>query len=429
MENSQKFNMKYSLGTNFDPQLIEEIKICDKEKSIKSVFGKLRTDLLGGGRSSMILPKLTMNQLEEYISLCHKNGLKFNYLLNPMCLGNKELNPRDHKKIIKYIDNLGSIGVDALTVNSPYLCELIKKQFPNFKVTIGLYAYIFNIQHVKYWQELGADELTLHHILNRNFELLEDFLNYTKKSNIELRLIANNVCLHDCPYQINHGTGQAHASQKGHSSSKLYLDYNLLSCNYNKIKNPTKIIASEWIRPEDIKYYEELCDKTGNYNFSIKLLERTKTTEFLKRVVNAYVSRTYDGNLIDILTWPTTRDTNIIHKLPMYIRAITGQYNLKELKNFMEVFNLPKIQIDNKKLDGFLEKFLNGYECNRRICNDNGEFYNEREHSDDCNMCSYCRYYAEKAVVYDKEEVETWIKKADNVFNVLKNSRIFMKKK
>lgn len=294
--------MKYSLGTNFDEELLEYIIEYDKERQIESLFGKLKTDIIGGGRASNILPDLTMGQLKDYIEKCERAGIGFNYLLNPMCLGNREIQPKEHKEIVKFLDKISKIGVKHVTINSPYLCELIKKQFPEMKVTIGLYAYIYSLQHVKYWENLGADELTLHHRVNRNFNYLKSMLEYGKNRNIKLRVIANNVCLHDCPYQINHGCGQAHASQEKDSKHCMYLDYNLLKCNYAKITHPQELISSEWIRPEDVRFYQELCDETKNYNFSIKLLERTKTTEFLKRVVKAYIDEDYDGNLIDILT-------------------------------------------------------------------------------------------------------------------------------
>lgn len=419
------YNMKFSIGTNFDDRLIDAIREIDTARSIKSVFGKLRKDITGGGRASMILPKLTMKGLARYIDYCHKNGLKFNYLLNPMCLGNKEINARSHLKILNYIERLLDAGADQLTLNSPYLCELVKKQFPRTKVTIGLYAYIYNLQHVKYWEGLGADELTLHHLVNRNFALLEECLKYCKNKDMELRLIANNVCLHDCPYQINHGTGQSHASQKGNFSSDLYLDYNLLSCNYSKIKDPAKLLASEWIRPEDIHVYEELARKTGNSRFSIKLLERTKTTDFLIKVICAYTSRSYDGNLIDILTWPSKKNALVIHKLPMYIKAVLGGYNLVELRKFESTFNLPPIRIDNKSLNGFIEKFKVNYDCNANVC---GEI-SRREEPNGYPKCSYCSTWAENAVTYDEPARAQWLAEADSVFDALKTSRIFGKGK
>ncbi|HEY9061406.1 MAG TPA: U32 family peptidase [Pseudobacteroides sp.] len=420
MTNKNNFSMPYSLGCNFDPKLIEVISKIDKGKSIKSVFGKMRSDLLGGGRASMVLPDISIRELKEYIELCHSKGLKFNYLLNPMCMENKEFSPRYHKKIISYIDNLVSIGIDAVTVNSPYLCELIKKRYPNIKVSIGLYAYIFDLHHIEYWHNLGADELTLFHKINRNFELLEKMLNYTKNSNMSLRLIANNVCLHSCPYAVMHGTSQAHASQNKHFSKHVNLDYCLLKCTTEKIKNPTQLIASEWIRPEDIKHYENLCEKTGNYNFSIKLLDRTKSTDFLTKVIKAYTQKVYNGNLLDILVWPRLSETVKVHKKPFIFKAITGRYNIDEVKKFFDAFNLPDFYLDNRKLDGFLEKFTTKFVCDEFTCEGS-----EISKPSGITKCSYCKTWAEKAISFNDEERKKWLLKTDSVNSGLVESKIF----
>ena len=134
-------HLTFDVGTNFDKNLINVIAENNKNNQFSSVFGKLKTDFLGGGRSSAFLPDITMEELRDYIELCHKNKLEFNYLINAMCMENKELEADSHFKIIELLKELDKIGVDAITITSPYLCELIKTQFPRFKVTVGLYAY------------------------------------------------------------------------------------------------------------------------------------------------------------------------------------------------------------------------------------------------------------------------------------------------
>jgi collagenase-like PrtC family protease len=414
--------LKYSIGTNFDPELISYIDSKNKDNLFMSVFGKLQSDLAGGGRASSILPKLNLPQLKEHVELCHSKNIKFNYLINPMCLNNREMHPKTHRQILKFIENLGDIGVDSLTINSPYLCQLIKTQFPNFKITIGLYAYIYSLQHVRYWEELGADELTLFHTINRNIPMLRKMLEFTKGRSLQLRLIANNICLHDCPYQLEHGTGQSHASQKNRFSTNVYIDKCLFRCTKEKLTNPAKFIASEWIRPEDQHFYENLCSETGNFNLSLKLLERTKTTQFLKNVIDAYVTRNYDGNLLNIMAFASLKDIKSFSKKTSIIKAVLGGYNLGVLKNFIDNFNtIPDICIENKKLDGFFDQFYKNYNCNQNICDDMG-LTDENKNN---GGCSYCKSWAEKSITYNKYQVEHWINNAENNWNELQNSKLY----
>jgi collagenase-like PrtC family protease len=397
--------MPYSIATNFDPELIKLISEIDKEKTIKSVFGKLHNDIPGGGRPVEGIKPITLKGLTEYIELCHSKNLGFNYLLNPMCLGNIELNPHLHKKIFLFLQKLVDTGIDAVTVNSPYLCESIKKKFPKIKVTIGIYALINDLNQLKFWNELGADELTLINSSYRNFPLLEEMLKYTLNTGMSLRLMANSICMHSCPHHVAHGTSVAHASRRKLLSRHLNIDYCIMKCTMEKVKNPAHLIASEWIRPEDIHYYEKLCKKTGNYNFSIKLLERTKSTVFLERVIRAYTTREYDGNLMDLVIWPQKKEHAVkTNKALMIARAITGGYNTKELRNFFEIYNAPVINIDNKKLDGFLEKFYSKYNCENSLCQ-----LTENEHENGASKCNYCRMWAEKVVSYDVEGRNKWL--------------------
>ncbi|RCX16517.1 collagenase-like PrtC family protease [Anaerobacterium chartisolvens] len=422
---NEKFNMMYSIATNFDTKLIDEIAKMDTGKSIKSVYGKMKSDIIGGGRASMVLPPLSMDNLKNYIKLCHKNGLEFNYLLNPMCLSNKELQKDSRNEIIKFIEDLEGIGIDWITVNSPYLCKVVKKDFPGIKVSIGVHSCVCELQHIKYWEDMGADEITLQMYINRNFELLERMLNYTKGSGVALRVFGNSACLHNCSYRMSHATGQSHASRTGERSAKFYMDNNLMNCTTEKVENPTHMIAAEWIRPEDVKYYEALCDKTGNHKFSIKLVERTKPTEYLLNVAKAYLSRGYEGNLLDIILWPAIKEMSNVSKPLIALESASEPDKLAGMKRFMDFFKLPDIYIDNKKLDGFVEKFVSNYECNKKVCNGmqcpDGS---NRVIGDSSLTCSYCKSWAEKVISYDKQEVDAWLDKSREILNDVIDGKI-----
>ncbi|AVQ39228.1 hypothetical protein C7M56_11255 [Clostridium botulinum] len=421
---SGKYKMKFTIGSNFDRTLIENISKYNKDGSFVSVFGKLKSDFLGGGRASNALPEISMKELKNYIDLCHKNNLEFNYLINPMCMENMELETTTYYKIINYIDKLVSIGIDAITINSPYLCEMIKNRYPELKVTVGLYAYVHDLNLVRRWVNLGADEITLAHNNNRNFNLLRKMLNYTKNKNVNLRLIANNVCLHICPYAIMHGTVQSHASQTG-SNTRCDIDYCMMKCLTEKIKNTSNFMSSDWIRPEDVHYYEELCEEVGNYNLSIKLVERTKNTEFLTRVTKAYATRKYEGNLLDILLWPKFEEMLIKEKSNDEIKELVNLYNMDQFEDYLQIFNLPNIKIDNKKLDGFLDKFRYGYDCDEMICAGitSGDNISDKENSE--IVCNYCSEWAKKVVKYDDNERLRWLKHSGEFNEDLKVGKIF----
>ena len=68
-------------------------------------------------------------------------------------------------------------------------------------------------------------------------------------------------------------------------------------------------IKSPWVRPEDIKYYEEI----GIEHF--KITERGFPTDELVKRVKAYTDRKYNGNLIDLIQGHGYLDKNGEQKL------------------------------------------------------------------------------------------------------------------
>ena len=312
--NTQKKNKKgvdtlnkdiisFDLGCNFDYKLFDLIDKYDEKHSIKSFFGKLKFDGLPGGRAASIIPNFTFDQLKDYVDECKKRDIDFNYLINPLSLDQDELDPVIGKKLRDFLHTAYDIGIRSFTLNSPILVKYAKNEFKDIFITLGLYAYPTTIQHIEYWRSWGIDEITLDHSFNRKFDLLKKLMTQYKDSDLHLRVIANNLCLKECPFRLAHGSFTGHSDPNCTS-----MDYTLINCAYKKVTQPTALLTSEWIRPEDVHYYRELCEETGYDKFSLKLVDRTRTTDFLERVIKAYMTEHFDGNLLQILNWPESKN-------------------------------------------------------------------------------------------------------------------------
>lgn len=362
--------MKLSVPTNWQPDLLDKIN----KSGVIEIYGKLDKDPIGGGRPSCILPRINKRQVQEYVSEVHRYGLKFNYLLNALCLGNIEWTAAGQKRIRGFLDWLSAIGVDSVTVSLPYLLELVKKCYPHFETKVSVCAAVCRPLQAKYWEEMGADTITLSPwAVNRDFEALRSIRQAVK---CKLQLYANLRCLRGCPFVQYHYSSHSHSSRVKENS--FFINYFRFSCDYLILKEPWRLIAASWIRPEDTRYYE-----AEGIN-SIKLSDRSMGTGHIQRIVEAYTTEKYAGNLMDLFISPDKRlkskKGRIAERLSR-LRALLKTDIFRINKLLSQVPRNDPTFLDNSKLGGFLEFFVEG-----------------RCLQGDCEACGYCRETADKAI-------------------------------
>jgi collagenase-like PrtC family protease len=368
---------KFSLAANYDPELIPAIA----SYPVDEVYGKLSSDGISGGRPGYMATPVSRKQLHDYVRLLESHGIAFNYLLNGACFGNREWTRAWQKLLTVLLGQLHDMGITRITVSTPFLLELVKKRFPEFKVKVGIYAQVDTPRRARFWAELGADAITLESFsINRDFARLAAI---RKAVQCELQLIANHVCLPNCPMQVYHQNGFAHASD---GSGVLFIDYCILGCSRRRLEDPSLLIKAGWIRPEDLGIYEAMGYTT------FKLLERGIPSSELLRRLKAYSERRFDGNLADILLSYGFREP--VKKQSFWAMRHfwkPRQVNPAKLKRLFDLAQKQgmlftktdgPIRIDSRKIPA---DFLGGFAA--RDCS-----------SLACAECGYCDSIAEKAV-------------------------------
>lgn len=372
--------MKLSVAANYEFDLVSQLA----EFPVVEVYGKFPADVVGGGRPSYMGTALTKHDLVAYVAILNRHGIAFNYLLNSSCLGNREWSRRWQKKLLRLLESLGAMGIRRLTVATPYLLERIKAAFPEFYVKAGIYAQIDTPRRARFWQDLGADALTLESFsINRDLDMLRAIRQAVAG---ELQLVANHPCLPNCPMQPYHQTGFAHSSD---GSRRLFLDYCFLTCTLKRFQDPSLLIKAGWIRPEDTSFYEAM----GFEHF--KLLERgIPSAELLKRV-KAYSGRRFSGNLAELILpygfkqppekqrlWLLRHFLRPRQVNPLMLRPF---YTLMKSQGMLFALDRQSFQIDAARIPA---DFIQGFEqrsCARLSCAE----------------CRYCEEIARKAVRID----------------------------
>lgn len=367
----------FSLAANYDLDLIPQLV----PYPVDEVYGKFPGDGVSGGRPRYMATPLSEADLRQYIRLLDKQDIAFNYLLNGACFGNREWTKPWQKKASALLERLGELGVRRLTVSTPFLLELIKSRFPSFRVKVGIYAQVDTPRRARFWVELGADAITLESFsINRDFARLAAI---RQAVTCDLQLIANHVCLLNCPMQTYHQNGFAHASD---DSGTLFVDYCFMRCSRARLVDPSQFIKAAWIRPEDLPVYEAMGYST------FKILERGIPSSELLRRVKAYSERRYTGNLADLLLsygfkesvrqesfWSLRHFLKPLQASPLKLKAML---DLARLQGMLSPLPEQPITIDSKKIP---KTFLDGF--HDRDCA-----------STDCTACGYCERIAAKAV-------------------------------
>jgi len=337
--------MYLNVPTNWDDKIIEKIKEinhgCRYKYKIKQVYGASLT-FFGAGR--LDTPEISVDIMKNHISKIKQLGILFNFLINAPSIGGIEHDRRYREQIIETLSWINDLGVDMITVSIPLIGELINHYFPKVGVKISTILDVRTIQNIDLLERLGPKihSVTVSRFVNRDFKLLKEMIH---KASYGIELLANSLCLLNCPYQKYHGDLVCWFARINKGWEEPFVDYRSLGCDEVRLNNLSEIIKAPWIRPEDLDIYKNL----GVH--SIKLGGRTFPTKELIRIIDAYAIGRFDKNLWDL----------IAPHLPVYV--------------------------DNSALNGFIDFFVKkNIDCNSQ-----------------CGKCKYCDDIAQKYVALTED--------------------------
>jgi collagenase-like PrtC family protease len=386
--------MQLTVAANFDADLVPQLA----DYPVREVYGKFPVDSVGGGRPSYMGTPVSPRELQRYVALLRDHGVAFNYLLNAACLGNREWSRRWQRRLHRLLDGLWRMGVTHLTVSTPYLLEAVKRRFPQFRVKVGIYAQVDTPRRARFWADLGADGINLESFsINRDLRRLAAIRDAV---DCDLQLIPNHPCLPNCPLQYYHQAGMAHASN---GTGELFIDYCFLRCSRSRLRDPSLLIKSGWIRPEDLHVYEAMGYRT------FKLLERGIPSEELLKRVKAYAGRNFDGNLAELLLpygfrSPTRRARGwaIRHFFkPRAVSPFRVHRLMEAIRSQGMLFPIDRLPV-TIDAGAIPDDFLDGFRT--RDCA-----------VADCGECGYCERIAERAVCVEPAFRERALSQFDEI--------------
>jgi len=306
--------MKFDIPVIYDNEYIDFINF--NQENIHSVYFSLPTGRVSDAR--ILSNEINIANFSMFLNLIPKHIKKYitlNGRYTPIDLYSSIniKNTISNLKILYESNNLtGLIFVDF------YYISLLVKTDPQFinqlELIPSINCYIDSIEkfytYIKYTSILSIvrpSKVILDRSLNRNIKKLESIVKDIKlyDSNLKVEILANEGCIYQCPFKINHDICISLVNDKSiggiiYLNGKLAnndFEFQTINQKYGCINylnhNPSDILKSPFIRPEDIY----------NYNFIdiIKLSGKVRPFTYLQNSFIAYNSGKYDKNLLDLL--------------------------------------------------------------------------------------------------------------------------------
>jgi len=209
----------FSLAANYDLELVPALaaypwmkSMAGSRPTVSAVASPLPGDATLG------------NHLRNYIRVLDRHGIAFNYLLNGACFGNREWTRPWQKQVTALLARLGEMGVRRVTVSTRFFWNW-SSAVSQVQSESGDLCPGGHTRRAIFWRISGG--------CHRSGELLDQpelrrLSDIRQAVRCDLELIANHVCLMNCPMQTYHQNGFAHASD---DTGTLFIDYCFMRCS------------------------------------------------------------------------------------------------------------------------------------------------------------------------------------------------------
>jgi collagenase-like PrtC family protease len=283
--------LEFSVPYNNDPETLEELLALKGQgrNRIREIYLSGPQEYSGSGR---IAPAMDFNEFKRVVDRIHESGIRANLLLNSICEGSDWYSSGALKLTMDYLKRVHEEhGVEGVTIANPLYIREVRKRFPALEISASVLGDIDCVQKAVIFKRAGADVITPDVNINRNLTLLRKIKD---AAGTEIKLMANEGCLHRCAFRKFHFNYISHKSRNPDKGMKSEDNVFSLNCLQMSKSDLSQIFKSCWIRPEDAGNYGQI---TGYF----KIVGRTSSKSMLVRSVKAYLQESWDGDLLELM--------------------------------------------------------------------------------------------------------------------------------
>lgn len=334
--------LQITMPTSFEPRLLDGLEELNARHAAQGVrvtelYGSLPRSVIGVGRPARSLPTVERAGVEAHARDLQARGFHLTWLWNGSCSGNRELDPTQRARLLDEVAWVRDLGTRSAVVASPYMMDLLRRHAPELRIHVSSVAAVKSTKEVAHYVRQGVARLILDPDTIRELRFLRAVR--ARWPELELEALVNHPCLLHCPYETYCYNSVSHGSA---DDGAPYEAWALLRCNLDKLRDPAELVRGSWVRPQDTHHLEAAGVDV------LKIAGRGRSTDWLLATAGAYLSRRFDGNLMD-LVWSAQW------------AAVQRTVNRPDL---------PPLEVDvpAAAFDGFMERFARGRPPCREGC-------------------------------------------------------------
>lgn len=343
--------IRFKVGCNFDASLLSEIDELNNaysETNIAELYGSDKDHAYLTARPAYRLPDIAPKDFETFVKRVLDRGLIFNYTMNSPYPGSKKVLKEREKLIQQLVKHLEGIGISLVTISNPLIAEIVRSASTSIGIEVSTIANVESVTQIKAWHDrynISGICTSLHR--NRSFRFIQNAAAYCRQNSIKLTLMANEFCStggaresYSTSCIFRESCYFCHAENETKKDDLLFRGYPMSQCMASRASGASWLKCF-FIRPEDLEFYQSI----GVSQF--KITGRTGSTNYLRTILEAYMRKEFDGNLLSL--WKPLQT----------IRNGRGELEFTH-----------KLFIDNKQLGRFLDNWKKNrsHNCSDELC-------------------------------------------------------------
>lgn len=379
---------KFKLGCNFSKDLISVVsELNDKYKQygvINEFFGSDMANADLAARPDFRLPDISLKFLENFVKKCNDNNIEFNYTMNSILpYGSKQNLLKNRNKVLDFVKYLEDIGVYRITIANPLLGFIIREK-SNIPFEISTIMHQDTVTQALLYKKMfgNVDKICASVLKNRDFNFLKNTQKICNDNGITLDLMVNEFCYNTVGGSSSHCIFRdscyiCHAQTHTKEEAMEYNNYPMGYCISSRGNSEAGWLRSRYILPEWLDVYNEIGIS------AYKLTGRTGSTEYLKKIAEAYLSKNSEG--LDLISlWKPLQS------------IYSGKSEEEESNKYIKI-DIKKI-VDNNFINHWSDN--GGFLCHEHLCGFEKEVDPTYDSSDGVwhgdYACNFCKKFYEK---------------------------------